>query len=161
MLLDAVPTLEPARKPEELKDPSALEPYSRAFHDKLLTAHPEWRPLCRMIATDAGNALYVEVPAPSAAVEKLWISTEDVRLTIGLGLDYHCRFDTYEPQTDESDFDRAIQFVDAVVQENLVLTVPIREVRGPSWVQLSDGPLEMPTSTRTSALQYDRLRTYS
>jgi hypothetical protein len=44
----------PRPTPQPLDDPASLHPYSRAFYAAIVRAHPEWKPLARLIPTDNG-----------------------------------------------------------------------------------------------------------
>ena len=158
----SIAPVEPRPEPQPLNNPDVLEPYSRAFHDALVRAHPEWKSLGRILPTDNGYILsfFMELPSPSTRIGKLWISTGQ-GVVIGFGELYHTHFYTYEPETDSTVFDRAIRFVDDFIQERLVLVIGLHgERRGGSWVRTPDDAEIVPEWFAPSA-KYDGLHVLS
>jgi hypothetical protein len=103
----------------------------------------------------------MELASPSRSLATLWISTEDFEVTVGLGEHFHTHFATYEPETDEMMYERAIRFVDDFIQEKLVLVIGMRDDRpGGSWIQLAHETSRVADWFVPSA-PYDRLVVFS
>ena len=154
--------LPPGPEKRPLRTAAELDPYSREFYELTIRSYPDWTDHAMVLTgDDSDGALFVEVPAPSAAEINLWLSTQDGQITVGFGKYYHAHFATYPPATDAVVFASALHFATDFLNEQLVLAVAMFGTRpGVSWTVPTGGDVKYPDLHRTH-LSFDRICVFS
>lgn len=99
-----------------------LDEYSANFSKELYSRFPEYKEYEELKEYDGYNEGYllIQVPSPFDKETILWISTFSDEITIGFDW-YHTHFSYSE--TDEEDFELAINHIEEIVQEKIAIAV--------------------------------------
>lgn len=113
-----------------------LNAYSRRFTERLLAAHPEWRPTARSDPEGfpPPGSLLVEVPSlvPGRA---LWVRTYGDQITVDFGEHgWHEHFGTESAKNEEAVFAKALAFIEDLLSDRLVIVTRIFLGR-PFWTR--------------------------
>ena len=104
-----------------------LNPFARRFSEVLFARFPQWRAFATVDppSADTPGALVVEVPAPRGDARTLHISTCDDSITIGFD-QWHCHAGGFAGTVEEDDFAEAIQLLEGLVTETVIVAVTSR-----------------------------------
>ncbi|MEZ4386539.1 MAG: hypothetical protein R3D98_02980 [Candidatus Krumholzibacteriia bacterium] len=105
-------------------DVSRLNDHSRSFAQRLFREFPEWLRYARFDPYEEfeKEALLVEVPRPAGdGRHGLFITTSEWEVSVGFGENFHTRFGVVAGQEEDDFQGRAIEFIQAFVDEAVVL----------------------------------------